>query len=314
MSELNIKLAEQLTRIKEQRDILIPNSMDEACERYVKDLRFILDRDIVHNNPVLMLSGGVDSFLLGCILKEHYGLKRAITCGSAKDTSDIMVSQDSAQQLGVLQEMVFVTWDEVIDNLPLIREKDIANVFDVVYYLTFYLCLQKTSVKDTDLVQGDGADTLLGSIQSFMYMDSSRVMNYFDVTRSTAKTLLKQNFYNNMLLYPERRWGAGHLFADAANELGANPIMAFKNPDILRWVNDLDFQFANPDKKLLPKEMIRHLGYDETKVKRTIMQQGTGLYDKMKEHMMQLTGAKSPNGAVKKYMNENHSPLPGYEG
>ena len=314
MSELNIKLAEQLTRIKEQRDILIPNSMDEACERYVKDLRFILDRDIVHNNPVLMLSGGVDSFLLGCILKEHYGLKRAITCGSAKDTSDIMVSQDSAQQLGVLQEMVFVTWDEVIDNLPLIREKDIANVFDVVYYLTFYLCMEKTNVKNTDLVQGDGADTLLGSIQSFMYMETGRVSDYFNIPKTSARTLIKQNFYDNAINNSKKRSGAGHLFVDAANELDANPIMVFKNPDIIRWVNDLDFDFANPNTKLFPKETIRYLGYDPKRVKRTVMQQGTGLYEKMKEHMMQLTGAKSPNGAVKKYMNENHSPLPGYEG
>ena len=314
MKELNEKLALQLTKIKRERDILLPDSMDEACERYVKDLRFILDRDTIHNNPVLMLSGGVDSMLLGCILKEHYGLNRAITCGSAKDTSDIMVSQDSAQQLGVLQEMVFVTWDEVIDNLSLCKGHDIATVFDVVYYLTFYLCMQKTNKKNTDLVQGDGADTLLGSIQSFMYMETGRTANYFNISKSSARTLIKQNFYDNAINNTKKRSGAGHLFVDAANELGANPIMVFKNPDIIRWVNDLDFDFANPNTKLFPKETIRYLGYDPKRLKRTVMQQGTGLYDKMKEHMMQLTGAKSPNGAVKKYMNTNHSPLPGYEG
>lgn len=313
MSQLSTKLAEQLTKIKSERNILIPNSMDEACERYVKDIRFILDRDIKHDKPVLMLSGGVDSMLLGCVLKKYYGLTRAITCGSAKDTGDILVSQDSAEQLGIEQEMVFVTWDEVIDNLPLCRGHDIATVFDLVYYLTFYLCMKKANVKNTDLIQGDGADTLLGSIQSFMYMETGRTREYFNVSKSTAKTLIKQNFYNNVLLHPERRWGAGHLFVDAANELEANPIMVFKNPDIIRWVNDLDFDFANPNTKLFPKETIRYLGYDPKKVKRTVMQQGTGLYEKMKEHMMQITGAKSPNGAVKQYMNTDEMPLPGYE-
>ena len=68
MTGLSEKLKNQLTDIRAERPILIPESMDEACERYVNDLRFILDRDITFDNPVLMLSGGVDSMMLGCIL------------------------------------------------------------------------------------------------------------------------------------------------------------------------------------------------------------------------------------------------------
>lgn len=306
MTGLSEKLKNQLTDIRAERPILIPESMDEACERYVNDLRFILDRDITFDNPVLMLSGGVDSMMLGCILKKYYNLTHSITCGSAKDSDDIVVSQDTAEQLGITQEFLFVTWDEVIDNLPLCKNKNIQTVFDVVYYLMFYLCLKKTDIKNVDLVQGDGADTLLGSIQSFMYINTGRVADHFKISKSKAKTLLKQNFYNEYLADPEqlkKRFGAGHLFLDACYELGANPIMAFKNPDVIRWVNDLDFEFANPNTKLFPKEVIRYLGYNPKKVKRTIMQLNTGLYYEMKKHMMQLTGAKSPNGAVKKYMN-----------
>ena len=306
MTGLSENFKRKLIDIQAKRPILIPKSMDAACERYVKDLRFILDRDIKFNNPILMLSGGVDSMMLGCILKKYYNLTHSITCNSAKDSDDFIVSQDTAEQLGITQEMLFVTWDEVIDNLQLCKNKDIKTVFDVVYFLIFYLCLKKTDIKNVDLVQGDGADTLLGSIQSFMYMDTGRVMEYLNISRSEAKTLLKQNFYNEYLADPDqlkKRFGAGHLFLDVCYELGTNPIMAFKNPDIIRWVNDLDFEFANPNTKLFPKEVIRYLGYNPKKVKRTIMQLNTGLYYEMKKHMMQLTGAKSPNAAVKKYMN-----------
>ena len=313
MTGLSKKLKEKITNIQAERDIYIPESMDAACERYVKDLRFIIDRDIKFNNPVLMLSGGVDSMMLGCILKKYFNLKHSITCGSAKDANEIMVSEDSAEKLGITQEILYVTWDEVLDNLPLIKNKDVVTPFDVIYYLVFYLCLKKTDIKNLDLIQGDGADTLLGSIQQYMYFDSRRVAEYFNISKSAAKTRLKQNWYNDYLADPQqlkRRFGGGHLFLDVCYELGANPIMAFKNPDIIRWVNDLDYDFAKPDRKLYPKEVIHYLGYDGKKLKRTVMQQGTGLYEKMKTHMMQLTGAKTPNAAVKKYM-KGGGTLPG---
>ncbi len=305
MTELKKSLAEKLAVIKAEREILIPNSMDEACQRYVDDLKFILDRDIKFNNPVLMLSGGVDSMMLGCILKKYYGLTQSITCGSAKDTDDITRSHESAKILGIEQNSVFVTWDEVLDNLPLCRGHNIATIFDVVLYLVFYLCLKKANVEKLDLIMGDGADTLLGSVSSFIYMDSTNVMKHFNIPRNEAQTLLKQNYYSEVLADPEqvrRRKGSGHLYKEICYELGANPIMPFKNPDIVRWVNDLDSSFSKPQSKLFPKEVIRYLGFNPDKVSRTSMQQGTGLYEKMKEHMMQLTGTKSPNSAVKKYM------------
>ena len=45
---------------------------DEACERYVNDLIYIIknNRKFQDKLPVLMLSGGVDSMMLGCILKK----------------------------------------------------------------------------------------------------------------------------------------------------------------------------------------------------------------------------------------------------
>ena len=62
------------------------------------------------------------------------------------------------------------------------------------------------------------------------------------------------------------------MFLELATDLGANPIMPFKHPDVIRWVNDLHYGFSRPDKKLLHKKFIEYLGYDPKKVKRGIMQ------------------------------------------
>ena len=51
----------------------------------------------------------------------------------------------------------------------------------MVYYLTFRLCLEKVNVKGLDLVQGDGADTLLGSLQVFMYRDVPHYMKKYKI-------------------------------------------------------------------------------------------------------------------------------------
>jgi asparagine synthetase B (glutamine-hydrolysing) len=242
----------------------------EACERYEKDLKNIITSNIQYKKPpVLMLSGGVDSMLLGTILKKHFNLQSSITVACVKDQPDIMVASESAKQLGIENNTIYTTYEEVIDNLSLCKGKNIKTVFDLVYYLMFRICMAKTDVSNTDLIQGDGADTLLGSIQSFMYIDSRRI--------------------------------------EVAKELGANPIMAFKQPDILRWVNRLNYDFSIPHKKHLHKSVIEYMGYNAKNVKRTVMQYGTGIYTDIQEHLKQITNAKNPNTAVRLFVNNSES-------
>ena len=290
---------------------------DEASERYVNDLIHIIgdNRKFKDKLPVLMLSGGVDSMMLGCILKQEFGLEDSITVGCVQDTKDIKVSEDTAAQLGINQKQVFVTLEEILDTMRscmytddhFLRGKNITTTFDLVYYLTFKLCLQKADVENTDLVQGDGADTLLGSISTFMYRDVPCVMKKFPdlkIDQDQAKTIIKQKYYRDKIDPSNTKHkGSGQLFVEISEELGANAIMAFKYPDTLRWVNDLEYKFSRPDRKIFPKKVIEYLGYDPIKVNRTIMEKGTGIYDIMKI-VLELMAAspqsgKSPNSAVK---------------
>ena len=246
---------------------------DEACEKYVNDLIFIIKKEIKFKDkpPVLMLSGGVDSMMLGCILKQSFGLKDSITVGCVQDTKDIKVSEDTASQLGINQKQVFVTLEEILDTMRscmytddhFLRGKNITTTFDLVYYLTFKLCLQKADVENTDLVQGDGADTLLGSISTFMYRDVPCVMKKYlkefniKIDADQAKTIIKQKYYADKIDPSNTKHkGSGQLFVEISEELGANAIMAFKHPDTLRWVNDLEYKFSRPDRKIFPKKVI----------------------------------------------------------
>jgi asparagine synthetase B (glutamine-hydrolysing) len=293
--------------MKNLREIVKFESYDEACKKYIDDLHYIIknNRKFQEKIPVLMLSGGVDSMLLGCILKKYFGLKDSITVGCVQDTKDIKVSQDTASKLGIDNTLIFVTLEEVLDNIHLCRGKKITTVFDLVYYLVFKLCLQKTNIKNIDLVQGDGADTLLGSISVFMYRSTPIIMKKYNISNDEARTFLKQRFYADKINPNDKKHkGSGHLFMELAKDLGANAIMAFKHPDILRWVNDLAYSFSRPDKKLLPKKMIEYLGYDPINVDRTIMEKGTGIYDTMKIKVCQMTGESHPNSAVKVLVNQ----------
>ena len=293
---------------------------DEASERYVNDLIHIIkhNRKFQDKLPVLMLSGGVDSMMLGCILKQEFGLEDSITVGCVQDTKDIKVSEDTAAQLGINQKQVFVTFEEILDTMKdcmhtddhFLRGANITTTFDLVYYLTFKLCLQKVNVENTDLIQGDGADTLLGSISTFMYRDVPCVIKKYlkefnrEIDADQAKTIIKQKYYADKIDPSNTKHkGSGQLFVEISEELGANAIMAFKHPDILRWVNDLEYKFSRPDRKIFPKKVIEYLGYDPDKVNRTIMEKGTGIYDIMKIILKLMAASpqsgKSPNSAVK---------------
>ena len=281
----------------------------EACERYEKDLKNIISSNIQYKKPpVLMLSGGVDSMLLGTILKKHFNLQSSITVACVKDQPDIMVASESAKQLGIENNTIYTTYEEVIDNLSLCKGKNIKTVFDLVYYLMFRICMAKTDVSNTDLIQGDGADTLLGSIQSFMYIDSRRIAKKYKCSVAEARTACKMKFYETAINpHNKSHKGAGHLFVEVAKELGANPIMAFKHPNILRWVNRLNYDFSIPHKKHLHKSVIEYMGYDAKNVKRTVMQYGTGIYTDIQEHLKQITNAKNPNTAVRLFVNNSES-------
>ncbi len=66
------------------REVVKFESYDEACEKYITDLCYIIKRDIKFKDspPVLMLSGGIDSMMLGCILKKYFGMLhiRVLNC------------------------------------------------------------------------------------------------------------------------------------------------------------------------------------------------------------------------------------------
>jgi len=289
-------------------------TLQEACLRYETNLKSIIAQKIqFKKTPILMLSGGVDSMMLGTILKKHFGLKHSITVACIKDTNDIQQAQESAKALGISNQVVEVSYDELIQNFPLTYGKDITTTFSLIYYLMFYLGLQKAKVKNVDLVNGDGADTLLGSIGHFMYVDRPHIVEKYNVTDEEANTAIKMRFYE-VAQDPTRKKGkgAGHLFVEAAKSFFCNPIMAFKDRAKLEWVNRLPYDFANagryPKNKRLHKEFIRYMGYDNPH-ERTIMQVGTGIYDKMKDYLTSTYGTKSANAAVRQIVNTS-STLP----
>ena len=289
-------------------------SLKDACVRYENNLKSIISKKLKYKKtPILMLSGGVDSMMLGTILKKHFGLKHSITVACIKDTSDIIQAQESAKMLGISNEVVEVTYDELINNFPLTYGKDITTTFSLIYYLMFTLGLSKANIKNVDLINGDGADTLLGSINPFMYVDRPHIVEKYKCTDEVANTAIKMRFYERALDPTTKKGkGAGHLFVEAALENNCNPVMAYKDREVLEWVNRLPYDFANgaryPKNKKLHKEFIKYMGYDNPH-ERTIMQVGTGIYDKMKDYLITTYKTNTANAAVNRIV-KTSSTLP----
>jgi len=132
------------------------SSMKDACIRYEKDLVSIISKNRKFKEPpVLMLSGGVDSMMLGTVLKKHFGLTQSFSFASVLDTKDIIQSQKSARSLGVDNELIVIPFDEIVENLHLARGKSIETVNSLLCYLIFKLGLQKARVKNVDVLNGE---------------------------------------------------------------------------------------------------------------------------------------------------------------
>ena len=269
------------------------SSMKDACIRYEKDLVSIISKNRKFKEPpVLMLSGGVDSMMLGTVLKKHFGLTRSFSFASVLDTKDIIQSQKSARSLGV-------------DN---------ETVNSLLCYLIFKLGLKKAKIKDVDVLNGDGADTLLGSLKSFMYIDTPYIMKKYNVSKDTARTACKILFYS-IATNPniKRATSASPLIHMAAEENDCNAILPFKHKETLEWVNRLPYDFANkgayPKNKHLHKEFISYMGDYDNSQERTVMQIGTGIYDKLKDYLNTTYKTKTPNSAVKQLVSTS-SALP----
>ena len=124
------------------------SSMKDACIRYEKDLVSIISKNRKFKKPpVLMLSGGIDSMMLGTVLKKHFDLKQTFSFASVLDTNDIIQSQKSAKSLGVDNKLIVIPFDEIIENLHLVRGKKIDSVNSLMCYLMFKLGLQKAKVR-----------------------------------------------------------------------------------------------------------------------------------------------------------------------
>src|SRR5210317_960189 len=290
-------------------------SMKDACIRYEKDLVSIISKNRQFKKPpVLMLSGGVDSMMLGTVLKKHFGLQQTFSFASVIDTHDAQQSQRSAKSLGVNNELIVITFDEIIANLNLIQGKNIDSVNSVLAYLMFYLGLKKAKVDSVDVLNGDGADTLLGSLKSFMYIDTPYIMKKYNVSKDEARTACKMRFYSLATnTNVKRGTGASHLIVEAIQENQCNAILPFKHKDKLEWVNRLPYSFANlggyPKNKHLHKEFISYMGNYDNSQERTVMQIGTGIYDKLKDYLNSKYKTKTPNTAVKQIVSST-STLP----
>jgi len=274
--------------------------LEEVCSKYITQLTESIEaqRKYKKNPPIIMLSGGVDSMILGAIAKTVYGEVISLTV-AGKNTPDIQVARKTAYHLGIENIIIQVSYNEIMKGLESAKGRNIKNVFSLLFYLMFQSAFKKYPVKHFDLLQGDGADSLLGSTSSFIYMKCAEIAEKENITKDEARTICKQKFFQDSM---RLKRGTADLFKSIANEESANAVQPFRDPKVF-WVNDLPYSLSRPDKKLLHREVIKKLGYNPKNVKRVTMQQGTGFYEVMKQNLINQTNCKNANQAVQLILN-----------
>ncbi len=173
-------------------------------ERLAEAVRIRLVSDV----PVgMMLSGGVDSCLLGSFVREHLGTHFVAECGvggtAALEETEARQAQQSADWLGchfrtvsVSAEDYRATWTELIKQTG----QPLATPSDGIIYQLARSLKQQVGV----VLGGEGADELFcgyAAIHGFGW-DYDRLTQGDSSPLSLANSLLEQYFQHSLLIPP----------------------------------------------------------------------------------------------------------------
>lgn len=265
---------------------------------YADELRAIVADRRSGDSAVVMFSGGVDSLLLALLAREVYSEVRLLTIVGV-DTPDVERARDGARRLGLAQEEVEVSLDEILARRYDVEDDSVRTLFSWQFVLTHRIAFEKRSVEGLDVLQGDGADALYGSTTWRIYLRAKDVSEEEGVSIDEARTILKRRYYRDSVV---KKKGTGHLFEAVAREYGANPIQPYRDPS-LAWVSCLTYSSTRPDRKEFPRVVAAEaFGFDASYAKRVSMQEGSGIYGDLKTALVEATGAGSFNSAVREYV------------
>lgn len=268
-------------------------------QRFFTDLEQLCSHPAKHH--YVMLSGGVDSFVLLCaVLRTHDPADVTALIIRSRNTDDYRKALQAAHWAGVQPRTMTVTLQTILDNRHFIVGTDDRSVFQSMFRISTHALLTGLDLQDCAVYQGDGADSLYGNQSPFIYRAANDRATQDGITPQEARELLRREWRH------KKRNGYGistaKIIGEVIRSYGATAVQPYIDP-LFDYVMDVPLQAFQGDKKTWVKDgLTRHyevpagMAYSR---KRCSMQQGTGLYELLQDELKLIYNVNNANDAIK---------------
>lgn len=251
----------------------------------------------------VMLSGGVDSFMLLAAVNRCFR-RDDITALIIKgvNTPDYRRAVQAAKYYGVGMEEVSVYMKDLMDNLHFCKGVKDVSVFQTMFRISTELLLQGKDLTDCAVYQGDGADSLYGNHNSYIYMTATNDAQSFGISKSEARERLKKKWRRHVMS-GERAGGTAKLVGSIIKKKGGIPVQPWVSGEF-EYVLDVPLgEFSGNKKRWVLDGLVKEWGVDRWIVdsrRRVTMQEGMGFYKLFCDELCKKFKVKSANSAVRK--------------
>jgi len=138
-----------------------PNKINYNSNEFIENLSETI-RKIMYKDPVVLLSGGIDSAAVLDVAYKINNKTTALTVG-IKDSEDIKSSIECCSKIGANHTIIYITLEEILEIIPKIIENiESWNYSLVRNSIPTYIAMKNAKLRGYDLVlTGDCADGVL---------------------------------------------------------------------------------------------------------------------------------------------------------
>ncbi|MGI9458445.1 MAG: asparagine synthase-related protein [Pirellulales bacterium] len=257
--------------------------------------------DFKADHRFVMLSGGIDSFMLLSALMQKYKPEQVTALIiRGVSTPDYTKAQTAAKYYGVESRVTQLCIDDYLNSTHLCRGTSDISLFQLIFRIAAHAALSQVNIKGCPVYEGDGADSLYGNQSPFIYLASNDVAESQGVTKDEAREILRrQHRHKNMT---GKCTGTAKLFAEVTRQFGGTPVQPWVSGEF-EYILDVPLsEFRGPKKKWVCDGLVSEWGVNRGLVdtrSRISMQQGTGFYDLLSKEICKKFKTKSANTAVK---------------
>lgn len=272
-------------------------------KRFLDDIENLCRVDAT--GRVVMLSGGVDSFLMLAAVSRLYEASdiEALILYGVKSRDTVKALQ-AAKFFNVKIREREVMMNEVLENLDMLKGTKDSSVFQAMFRICGELALRELNLKGKAVYQGDGADSLYGNSSHFVYLKATEIAKEKGITKEDAREFLRSEF-RKKIVAGQGKVGSGtaRIIKEIIQTQKGIPIQPFSSGK-LEYVLEVPLKKFQGDKKTwVKKAMIQEWDLPPHIVmsrERCSMQDGMGYYKLFNEELKKMYNCNSANAVIRK--------------